>query len=282
MSSIVSRTDAIQISNNLGNTYTSQIYTIDSHIHQIAENESFNYKICASDTLNNSGCSSTYTDIIEFPLFPPNAVTIYNPRNDSRYNNTIVINHTNSFSATGQIISNYSYYYKLYNSTDEWEFIYLNNYPTTTYNWDIENILNGQYILNVIVTDSENLQTITTSEIFNITNPLALDVQLLTDILAELQSTKQETTNIKEGINMLWFLILLIVGVVLPFATEKMFKGNKENMQSYGILISIILFVILFYLNTQDYFNLDTTIKTFFNIIFLLFIVLYGLWLGEK
>lgn len=142
------RTDATQTSNNNGNTWTSQTYSIDTHIHLIYNTSSINYKICANDTINpaNSACSIWYGDIIDRFTLPPLGVTIYSPVEGQSYLNELLINHSVSFTPTAGI-SSYDYFWRYANGSF-WYNIY--NNTGTSYLWDIHSFSSGFYDLKII------------------------------------------------------------------------------------------------------------------------------------
>ena len=104
---------------------------------------------------------------------------------------------------------------------------------------------------------------------FSITAPQSLSDEYLNDI--------NENLNIlNRGVSMLWFIIALICGGILPYVLNK-------NAKRTLLYIGIILMAMLFYVNeTMNYFNLEFANQRFFNIIILAFLVAHIINLFEE
>lgn len=258
---ITSRTTATATSTSTGSSWHQETYTINSHLHSISYgadgNESFMYIICAKDNSSNKYCSPTQWDIIDVPLSPPNAVTIYSPIQGVVYNGTLLINHSQSFSATGQTIINYTYDYRAYNTSTDWTFIAINSYPYTSYLWDISNILNGHYDIRVTVRDSLGY-TATSIQDFNITNVESITNQLLQQIIDELKNGNTNTSVSSEAISMLWVTAFIIAFFIFGFLTRLYILwalsgigfgiislNYANNMTSYYANLNFFLFLFL-------------------------------------
>ena len=238
--STVTRETAMQLTGNNGNTWSNLIGTVNAHLHQVGNNEYLNYKVCASDNSSNQKCSDKITDKIDFVIFPPNAVNIFNPI-AKLYNATILINHSVSSSASGHDIISYKYEYAENNSISFTE-ILENNYPDITYNWDISDILNGGYYIKITVTDSLNLTSITYSEVFSIINVESLNTQLLIDISEKLDVSNTNSEEISEGINMIGYVLWFITNLALFVVNVKI---KDASLEIVGIISGVILGVQL-------------------------------------
>lgn len=251
----ISRINAIQTSNNNGNTWSNFAGTIDAHLHQIYNNASINYKICANDSYipNNYGCSSWYYDIIDLPNLNPSSVAIFNPINSS-YNTSILINHSSSSVSSGYIVS-YLYYYRVENSST-WNFIYNNSDLSLTYQWDISGLTEQNYQLRVRVFDNLGQYTDSYSMVFLVDNPLSEEGKLLTEINLNLIESNKKQIILSEAITMIGWIILFSLFIFLGIYVSGIFWGIDFLLSLY--------FGIMTFANQSNYANFSYFLATIF------------------
>ena len=208
-----------QTTTNNGNVWTTQTYTVDSHLHQIHTNETIFFQICAEDNSSNRACSNILNDTIDFPILPPSTPAFIVPVLYDKYNTSMEIEYTPSVSSTGQTITTYKLEYKI-NTSSSWKEISSNNYPNTAYTWDITNILNGNYDIKLTVTDNLGYKAISISPEFIINNVESLNTQLLTDILAQLQESNNIQGEITMSIVLLSLIVFTVVLMILAFVSR--------------------------------------------------------------
>lgn len=253
----ISRTSQSQTSNNNGNTWSDLSGTIDAHIHQIGSNDTLIYDVCADNSLYHV-CSQKYSDLIDFPIFPPNAVDIYVPVGGQCYNNSFVMDYSASYSSSGQTITDYILSIAPEGSSDYTVFK-LNNYPATTYYLDISGYPNGNYSVMVTVKDNLNLTTSSISDTFCILQYNSLSdyylaqlVDLTTQQQALIQQQIDSSNDILEGTNMIWVIAFIIAFFIFGFITKLFalwgisgmgfvliglnFLKRNESMYDYGLM----------------------------------------------
>jgi len=158
-----SRTNAIKTTANNGNAWTSQTYTVDSHLHQFDGSDAFRYYVCANDTSGNTNCSSERSDIFDYANLPPSAPVIINPQ-QGNYSGNITINYTAAVSPNAYAISFYNI--TLYNATDETlvTTIRTNNSNNLSYIWNSAGVGDWNYTIHVKACDINGYCSIGMSE----------------------------------------------------------------------------------------------------------------------
>lgn len=279
---ITSRQNATQLSNNNGNVWTSQPFTVDSHIHFIYNTSVFSYRVCATNLLGYSACSDfVNNNIILFPL-NPSPVTIYNPVSGNYYTDLITINHSLSFQPMGSI-SIYKYYYSV-SGLNTWINFYNNS--ITTYDWVITSLLNKAYDLRIDAIDNFNLISSSYVIGFNINNSLTSTEILLNEINNNINKNQQATTEAIKMIAISLFMTVLLVSSILiilflpdfrkiigmilleiwfimipvtigttSFINDIQFVTMFNYFSMFGVIITpilVILYVLLLILNPKD------------------------------
>lgn len=182
-----------------------------------------------------------------------------------------------------EVSQNSSFFSWYYTGNYSYSYLFNNNvliYNGTELNYTLINLNNNtNYNINISVYYNETIFSMVNFSIF--TNQTEQYIPLDSDKLNEILDLSRKND---EAINMIWFFILFIVAVLLPFILEISIIGNdKKHLIVFGIGISVFIFVILFYLTAREnYFNLVDSLKNFFSIVFLFFIVIYSLWISEK
>lgn len=102
----MSRTGAIRLSTNNGASFVNQTYTVDAHLHQFQDTDTFFYFACSNNTLGLTGCSTVQNDTLQTGNTPPTTPIITHPQN-ATYNQSVplVINWTKSISFNGYEIT---------------------------------------------------------------------------------------------------------------------------------------------------------------------------------
>lgn len=163
----LSRTGAMRTSANNGNSWTNQVYTVDSHLHQFDSTTSLWYYACASDIFGNQNCSTPRQDIIQLAGFPPSAPQVYSPE-ETGYSGTIPINYTESTSYSPNVISFYNI--SLMDSSNNYLKHIVNNNLNLGYLWDSSTTANGNYIIRVTACDNTGQCSSGYSELFTLSN----------------------------------------------------------------------------------------------------------------
>jgi len=155
---------------NGGTSWSDVSGTIDAHLVQVSDNETFYYYACVNDTSDNEGCSAVQSDLIDLVATPPSSPQIYTP-NESSYTigDVIFINYSASTPYyTNSIVS---YNITLYNSSQDFiEQIYFNDL-NLTYSWNTTGKSAGDYFIRVIVNDNESLTNFGQSKLFTLIVP---------------------------------------------------------------------------------------------------------------
>jgi hypothetical protein len=216
----VSRTDAIQTSSDTGSSYSNFSGTVDAHLHQFSSADNYNYYVEAYDDAGSGTNSTVRQDTFDLEPIDPTAPDIYAPVEDSVNELTFWINYTACVPSVGSI----SYYnITLYNSSGGFvSSIQQNNSDNLSYDWDSSSTGDGEYLIGVRCTDSndltaESFQKITLDNndapvvtLVNVANLTVLDVILNWTILDSdgddmnitlLFSNGTSTTNPVLGIN---------------------------------------------------------------------------------
>jgi len=155
---------------NNGNSWTDQTYTVDSHLHQFLGNASFYYYVCANYTNGTEVCSSVREDLMELGGLPPTAPFVVSPENTTYTSGNLVsITWLPSISPNEYAISYYNISLTDVNGT----FIstIVESEPSTSYGWDTLGLAEGQYEVSVEAFDVIGQHSIGYSEVFTIRNP---------------------------------------------------------------------------------------------------------------
>jgi hypothetical protein len=219
---ITSRTAATQISKNGGNTYVSQPFTMNTHIHQLFNGSAFNFTIIANDTWTpaNKGTSVSYFDLIDLFSLSPNSVTIYSPLSDVSYTDEILINHSSAFAIGGAAIMKYQYFYAISNSSTWFEII---NNTETSYLWDITTLNNRFYDLMIKTYDATNKTSLSYSSGFYINNSLSETETLLNQINNNLIESNKKQIIMNGAVEMIAYVILIVIFLILGITANPLF-----------------------------------------------------------
>ena len=150
-----SRTGATQTTTNQGNTWTTQTYSLNTHLHTFTGTSTLNYK--ATGQTSTLRWNSTLTsEAIDLNSLPPTAPVITNPLDTTQATQYLNITWLPSLPFTPSIkIQNYTI--KLLNQDLSLnQTLFITNNATTSYYWDIysTNIGLGKYYIEVSVNDS--------------------------------------------------------------------------------------------------------------------------------
>jgi hypothetical protein len=147
----VSRSGVSYSSFNSGLTWSNQLVTIDSHLHQYTGSETL-YYFASNNSLLNSSISF---DNLQLGGIPSSTPLVYNPIN-SYYTGNISINYTSAVSPQGYNISFYNI--SLRNLDGSYNLsITGNNLINLSYIWNSANIKEGNYLIGVQAFDINNL-----------------------------------------------------------------------------------------------------------------------------
>lgn len=246
---ITSRENATQLSGNNGNTWTSQAYTVDSHIHFIYNTSVFSYRVCATNLNGFSACSSQVYNPITIFALPPSPVTIYNPIAGNYYADLIIINHSVSNQPLGSI-SLYKYYYSVA-GVGAWVNFY--NNTITLYSWDVTSLISKAYDLRIDAVDNFNLTSSSFVFGFNINNTLTNTEILLTEIKNNLDTSNILQQEISEAVKMIAVSMFM---TLLFFASITIIILTKEAVKLIGGILLWIFFALFpFTIATLNFFN---------------------------
>ena len=163
-----SRTTATQTSTNNGITWSTQTYTVDSHLHQYVGTDTFYYHLCANDTIGNGNCSLDRSDLLEQGGMPPSVPHVYVP-DFANYSGYINISYLASISPNGYAISFYNI--SLLNQDESYnKTIISNNSLNLNYSWNTVGTPDGSYFVKVVATDNISQTSFDLSENFTIDN----------------------------------------------------------------------------------------------------------------
>ena len=181
---VESRTGATKTSTNSGGSWSDQVYTIDTHLHQYNGSETFYYYVCANDTDNQETCSSEKYDLLKLGGLPPQ-ISIFNPI-EQLYDRYINITYS-ALSPNAYNISNYTI--NLYNSTLSFEKILNYSSNGLSYYWDSINTTAGEYIIGTQACDILNQFAILYSDNFTVS------AGIVTLITPQNNTVLERTTN---------------------------------------------------------------------------------------
>jgi hypothetical protein len=164
----ISGLDKYKVSTNNGASYTSQVSTLDTHLHAFNANTSFIFYASGVGTDGNNYTSATTTDLLETFNLPPTPPILYMV-GDMTQNSTQVISWIDAISP--QLISISSYWLKLFNTTQGFKSNITNttgSASSITYN---ATAAPGNYTIGIYAIDALNLTSGTSySNIFTIPN----------------------------------------------------------------------------------------------------------------
>lgn len=166
-----SRATAFENSNNLGGSWTEISGTLDAHLHQFTDNDTFNYQVCANDTASQENCSAWRADAIGLIDLPPSSPDVFNPT-DTIFGGNVEINYTRSISSTSTI--------DFYNisladtSGTPIATISTNNGLNLNIIWDSNTVADGNYTILVTAIDIKGAFAFGVSSEFTVdnTNPV--------------------------------------------------------------------------------------------------------------
>lgn len=168
------RTNSYQISNNGGNTWTSEAFTLDAHIHQYNGTEIFNYTACAQNASLTVCSSVSQKDNLDVTVLPPTSPLITFPANETNTTRFINVTWQASVPFNSSItITNYSVF--ILNETDgTMSQVGVVNSSTLFFLVDfyLQNITNGTRYIKVTASDSFGLQSSSISAAINLTYPI--------------------------------------------------------------------------------------------------------------
>lgn len=156
---------------NGGTTWTnrSSTGTPDAHLHQFSPTTNITYRVCAENS-TYSECSGWRSDNLDITNLPPNPPTILSPVENQavgQFNNISWVASTTSF--TNVTVTGYNI--SLLNPDGSFNRTIYGNVSntTTSYYWDTaaSNLTVKQYMIKILVTDSNNLTAYSISELFN-------------------------------------------------------------------------------------------------------------------
>jgi hypothetical protein len=136
----ITRIDDVQLSTNSGNTYTNVSSSMDFHIHQYFTGDSY----CYYNSVADGGYYNTSMrcDAYDFDPLAPGLVTFYSPL-DPIYNNSILINYSESVPSPGTSISRYII--NLCNPDSSLNTSIINNTLNLTYTLNLLTLTDGNY-----------------------------------------------------------------------------------------------------------------------------------------
>ncbi len=149
----VSRSDAVQVSTNVGNSWSDLSGTLDLHLHQYDGDESLCYYVCANDTSGNGNCSIERCDTLDLGDLPPTSPFVYNPTN-ATYAGNFSINYTAALPPKGCDCNISFYNITLLNPDGSLnKIIQSNNSVNLSYQWDSTTTADGVYFIKVEACD---------------------------------------------------------------------------------------------------------------------------------
>lgn len=183
---------------NNGVTYTdnSLIETLDSHIHQFSQNDTFIYKGCLTKGAIFECTSETSQNII-LTSFSPVGVQILIP-NASTYQQYINISYIISEHPNNPVINNSYINISLYNSSGYIKHLKTNDLNTSYYwnTYDYNLTVGMNYYLQFNITDTYNQTTSTVSDNFNVSHNAYINVSAFNQANASVSNFTIEATDL--------------------------------------------------------------------------------------
>ena len=133
-----------------GTTWTNQIYTVDSHLHQWSNQEYLNY-IAIGEFNGTTNTSSNRSELIDVPPLQPQPPIITVPFNTNQSTQFMNISYLNATSTSQSVSITYYNISLLNNDTTFNRTIIANNSLNNSYNWNVyaENLTLGEYFVRV-------------------------------------------------------------------------------------------------------------------------------------
>jgi hypothetical protein len=161
------RNTATETTKDNGASWLSQSYTFDAHLHQYNGADTFYYYACANDTLGNQTCTSIGTDLLDLGGLNPSVPHVYSPTNGT-YSGMIPIKYVQAISPNGYNILDYNI--SLLDSNGKFYKEITDNSQNLFYSWNSSSVVDGNYIIKVIATDSRGQTSFDLSEPFILNN----------------------------------------------------------------------------------------------------------------
>lgn len=161
---LTTRTDAVRFSNNNGNTWSNMPWTTDLHIHQYDATDGVKWNVCGNNG-TSTVCSAYTTDMFDLTILPPTNIIVTINQTNYYYPESINIIRSDSNAYTGTI-QKYAYY--IYNNTDSLYRTINSATNLSSINYSLTNMTPDYYYVVVIATDSNNLTSLSHSNIFHL------------------------------------------------------------------------------------------------------------------
>jgi hypothetical protein len=225
------RTNAFRTSNNIGNNWNSQTYTVDAHLHQFNGNDTFYYYACATDAFANNNCSSVRGDLLQFASLHPIPPIVYSPVYANWvYTRPIYINYTSAISPNSYVITKYNI--SLLNPDLTFNMTIIgNNSPNLHYDWNTTLLYAGEHIIQVEACDNLNQCDTGYSDTF-----------FIVDTASEGTAPPTRWIEYKKNDSYEWIenwyvyaiaVFIIIIGLTVTIINKKKDEG-KENIKNYS------------------------------------------------
>jgi hypothetical protein len=164
---ITANANTTQTSGNNGNSWTSQAYSFDFHLHAFMPTDKLYYLVNVYDNASAEINNSVVTDNLDTTLLPPSAPGIYTPVS-VYYANWVFINYSASLSPNGVAISAYNL--SLLNNDYSLNATINASSTALTYNYSTSALSVGTYYIRVEAKDANNLTSAAYSLPFYVNN----------------------------------------------------------------------------------------------------------------
>lgn len=253
---IANDTGKMQTTSNGGNTWSALAGTFDSHLHQFDNTSSLMYWACANDTVGGT-CSAVVNQIFGQTILPPTQPTILAPNSSSVVNGTFVIQYLPSTSSTGNVTQ---YSINLYDTTYSFlSVIYGNNDGNVTFRWNASSIANGNYVVGVTASTSDNQSSTGFSEIFEIANPVPPPPP---------QTTAEAIISVGK---LMAYILFILLGLLAYFASFFIGVIGRLFLMAFSIALFISAAIVM---SDADLFFLTFVLCGFVAIHFILYLLL--------
>lgn len=162
------RIDCFQSSANSGTSWSSQVLTLDSHLHQYSGDETFYYLASACSTTGTCTNSTQRSDFINYVDLPPTSPIVTRPNSTDVFNSLVNITYTNGTPNSPNVLYNNSI--DLLNGSLVFQQNIVKNTTNTTYIFNSALISTGTYIIRVQSCDNASLCSYGFSSTFWIDN----------------------------------------------------------------------------------------------------------------